>query len=142
MLEIQVDPEDCTRTTYIGAGLADHLREKLIGFLRKNKSSFTWSHADMVGINPQTITHRLNVDPGAKPIRQKRRKIGTEKNKVINEEISKLLENGLIREVQYPNWLANTVVVPKKNGKMRVCIDFTDLNKSCPKDSFLLPHID
>ena len=54
----------------------------------------------------------------------------------------RLLEAGFIRQVQYPDWLANVVVVPKKNGKPRVCVDFTDLNKACPKDSFPLPHID
>jgi len=54
----------------------------------------------------------------------------------------KLLDIGSVREVHYPDWLANVVVVRKKNGKWRVCIDFTDLNKACPKDSFPLPHID
>ena len=53
-----------------------------------------------------------------------------------------MIDVGSVREVQYPEWLANVVVVQKKNGKWRVCIDFTDLNKACPKDSFPLPHID
>ena len=60
----------------------------------------------------------------------------------MNQEVKRLLENGMIHEVQYPKWLANPVVVPKKNGKIRVCIDFTNLNKVCPKDSFPFPHID
>ena len=58
------------------------------------------------------------------------------------EEVQKLLEAGAIKEVHYPQWLANTVVVKKKTGKWRVCVDFTDLNKACPKDSFPLPKID
>jgi hypothetical protein len=56
--------------------------------------------------------------------------------------VERLLESGAIREVQYPVWLSNTVVVEKKNGKWRVCIDFTDLNKACLKDPFSLPRID
>ena len=60
----------------------------------------------------------------------------------MNEEVKRLLESGMIREVQYLEWLANSVVISKKNGKMRVYIDFTDLNKACPKDSFPLSHID
>ena len=60
----------------------------------------------------------------------------------MNKEVKRLLENGMILKVQYPEWLANPVVVPKKNGKMRVFIDFTDLKKACSKDSFSLPHID
>ena len=62
--------------------------------------------------------------------------------KVINDKVERLLSVRSIHEVKYPNWLVNTVVVKKKNEKWRVCIDFTDLNKACPKDSFSLPHID
>ncbi|KAG7594130.1 Reverse transcriptase domain [Arabidopsis thaliana x Arabidopsis arenosa] len=108
----------------------------------KNKTSFAWSAADMPGIDPSIICHKLNVDPSFKPVKQKRRKLGVERAKAVNDEVDKLLKIGSIREVQYPEWVANTVVVKKKNGKDRVCIDFTDLNKACPKDSFPLPHID
>ena len=59
----------------------------------------------------------------------------------MNEEVKRLLENRMIREIQYPEWLTNLVVVQKKKRKIRVCIDFTDLNKAFLKDSFPLPHI-
>ena len=62
--------------------------------------------------------------------------------KAIREEVDKLKEAEAIKQVYYPEWLANTVVVNKKNGKWRVCVDFTDLNKACPKDPFLVPKID
>ncbi|KAL5557494.1 hypothetical protein UlMin_039730 [Ulmus minor] len=88
------------------------------------------------------MVHRLQVDPEHPPVRQKRRKFAPQHNHIINEEIQKLIDIGSVREVQYPDWLANVVVVQKKNGKWRVCIDFTDLNKACPKDSFPLSHID
>ena len=58
------------------------------------------------------------------------------------EEVRKLLEAGFIREVYYSDWLANVVIVRKNNGKWRMCIDFTDLNRACPKDSYPLPRID
>ena len=96
----------------------------------------------MPRININITSHDLNVDPTFKPIKQKRRKLEPERAKAVNNEVDKLLKIGSIREVQYPDWLANPVVVKKKNGKWRVCIDFTDLNKACPKDSFPLPHID
>ncbi|KAJ9544850.1 hypothetical protein OSB04_024557 [Centaurea solstitialis] len=108
----------------------------------EHSDCFAWSHEDMVGINPDIISHKLNVDPSFKPVKQKRRKFAPERNKVINDEVDNLLKTGKIREVNYPDWLANVVVVQKKNGKWRVCIDFTDLNKACPKDPFPLPHID
>lgn len=96
----------------------------------------------MKGIDPAVASHELNVDPPFKPIRQKRRKLGHERSKVVNEEVDKLLDTGFIAEFRYPEWLANPVVVKKKNGKWRICVDFTDLNKACPKDSYPLPHID
>jgi len=88
------------------------------------------------------MTYKLNEDLSYPPVKQKKRKQETFKNQVIQEEVQKLLKIGSIREVKYPNWLTNTVVVPKKNGMWRVCVDYTDLNKACPKDSFPLPHID
>ncbi|KAJ9552504.1 hypothetical protein OSB04_016549 [Centaurea solstitialis] len=109
---------------------------------KEHSDCFAWSHEDMVGIDPNVISHKLNVDPSFKPIKQKHRKFAPKRNKVINDEVDNLLKTGKIREVKYPDWLANVVVVQKKNGKWRVCIDFTDLNKACPKDPFPLPHID
>ena len=103
---------------------------------------FAWSTSDMKGIDPSVTTHELNVDPTFKPIHQKRHKLGPERSKAVNEEVDRLLNAGSITEVKYPEWLANPVIVKKKNGKWRVCVDFTDLNKACPKDSFPLPHID
>jgi len=122
--------------------LSDEIKEALVELLRKNKALFAWSATYMPDIDPSIICHELNVDPRFKPLKQKRRKLGVERAKAVNGEIDKLLKIGSIREAQYPNWVAITVVVKKKNGKDRVCIDFTDLNKACPKDSFPLPHID
>ena len=96
----------------------------------------------MGGIDPTIISHRLNASPSFKPIKQKRRSFESGRQKAINEEVNKLLQAGAIREVEYPEWLANVVLVKKENGKWRLCIDFTDINKACPKDSFPLPRID
>ena len=96
----------------------------------------------MGGIDPTVITHRLNVGPSFKPIKQKRRSLAPERQKAINEEVRKLLQARAIMEVEYPEWLANVVLVKKANGKWRLCIDFTDINKACPKDNFLLSRID
>jgi len=96
----------------------------------------------MTGISTEVISHELNVDPTFKPVKQKRRKLGPDRAQAVNIEVVRLLEVGRIREVKYPEWLANPVVVKKKNGKWRVCVDFTDLNKACSKDFFPLPHID
>ena len=127
---------------YIGSKLAEDLRSLLTHFLRHNKDVFAWKQADMGGIDLAVITHRLNVSPSFKSVKQKRRSFACERQKAINEEVSKLLQAGAIREVEYPEWLANVVLVKKANGKWRLCIDFTDVNRACPKDSFPLPRID
>ena len=101
-----------------------------------------WKQEDMGGVDLAVITHRLNVNPFFKPAKQKRRSFAPERQKAINEEIGKLLQAKEIREVEYPEWLANVVLVIKANGKWRICIDFTNINRACLKDSFPLPRID
>ena len=133
------DPE---HLAYIDSKLAGDLKSPLTQFLRQNRDVFEWKQADMGGIDPTVITHRLNISPSFKPIKQKRRSFTLERQKAINEEVGKLLQAGAIREVEYPEWLANVVLVKKANGKWRLCIDFTDINKACPKDSYPLPRID
>ena len=96
----------------------------------------------MVGINPTVASHKLNIISTAKPMRQKVRRFHLYHHKIIQTEVDNLLRADFIREVKYSEWLANIVVVPKKGNKWRVCIDYTDLNEACPKDSFPLPHID
>ncbi|XP_074324316.1 uncharacterized protein LOC141661230 [Apium graveolens] len=102
---------------------------------------FAWTSADMPGIDPKLITHRLNVDPTRKAVKQKKRTYAPDRLEAIKQEVEKLLEAGFIEEVQFPEWLANPVMVKKANGKWRMCIDFTDLNDACPKDCYPLPRI-
>ena len=126
----------------IETALPTSKKEKMISFLRANQDVFAWKHEDMLGIDRKIIQHHLNINPECKPIQQKRRIFALERNKAITEEVEKLLEADFIREVFYPNWLANMVMVKKSNGKWRMCVDFTNLNKAYPKDSFPLPRID
>ncbi|XP_068476923.1 uncharacterized protein [Phaseolus vulgaris] len=96
----------------------------------------------MPGIDPDFLCHHLSMDATIRPVRQRRRKFNEERRLVVWEETQKLLSAGHIREIQYSEWLANVVLVKKANGKWRMCVDFTDLNKACPKDSYPLPSID
>ena len=142
VLELPIDDTDPNRTARIGTYLSEDMQRSILDFLKENVSTFAWSMADMKGIDPAITMHELNVDPTFKPIRQKRRKLGPDRSKAVNEEVERLLGAGSIAEVRYLEWLANPVVVKKRNGKWRVCVDFTDLNKACPKDSYPLPNID
>ena len=138
---IQLDDQP-EHLIYMGSKLAKDIRNRLIHFLKQNIELFTWKQEDMRGIDPAIITHKMNISLSFKPVKQKRRSFAPERQKAINEEVNKLFQAKAIREVEYPNWLANVVLIKKANGKWRLCIKFTNVNKACPKDSFPLPRID
>ncbi|GFY88878.1 hypothetical protein Acr_06g0008180 [Actinidia rufa] len=100
------------------------------------------SSGDVPGIDSKVAMLKLFTNPEHSPVRQKRRKFSPECLKVIEDEVNKLIKANVVREAHYPDWLTNVVVAPKKEGKWKVCVDFTDLNKACPKDNFPLPKID
>ena len=112
-----LDEEHPEKLTRIGVNLYPQIRELIVHFLKDNKDVFAWSHEDMPGIDPSIISHKLNVNPYLCPIKQKRRIFAPEKNNAIMEEVDKLLTTNFIREVFYPDWLANVVMVKKTNGK-------------------------
>ena len=133
---------EATKTTWIGTTLSLEMKAMLIQFLKENLDVFTWTHEDMPGISLKVIQHKLNVDLERKPVQQRRWVFTLERNQAITDEVNKLLLASFIQEVYYLDWLANVVLVKKANGKWRMCMDFTDLNKACPKDSFPLLRID
>ena len=90
----------------------------------------------MAGIDPTLASHKLNIIATLKPIRQKIRRFHPNRHQIIQIEVDNLLSAGFIKEVKYLEWLANVVVIPKKGAKLRVCVDYTDLNEACPKDNF------
>src|SRR3954463_10038473 len=96
----------------------------------------------MPGVPRELAEHKLHIRPGSKSVKQPLRRFSEEKRRAIGEEIAKLLAAGFIMEVFYPDWLANPILVMKKNGTWHMCIDYTCLNKACPKDPFALPRID
>jgi hypothetical protein len=96
----------------------------------------------MPGVPKNLIQHSLNVDPKATPKRQHLRCFTDDRRDAIKKELAKLLASGFIREVFHHEWLANPVLVCKNTNEWRMCVDYTDLNKHCPKDPFGLPRID
>ena len=91
----------------------------------------------MPGISREVAEHAMKIRPGSKPVKERLRRFDEGKCRTIGEEITKLLEAEFIKEVYHPEWLANPVLVRKKSGKWRMCVDYTGLNKACP-----LPRID
>jgi hypothetical protein len=136
-----MDPRVPDKTVCIGTEANQQDQAELLSFLDKNSNMFVWSTSDLVGVNRVVIEHRLQVSPNAKPKKQKLDKMVEEKVQAAKAEVQRLLDAGFVREVAYPQWLSNVIMVKKKNGKWQMCTDFTDLNKCCPKDDFLLSRI-
>ena len=114
----------------------------IVSFLRENRDIFAWSPKDMPGVPRELAEHSLHVRPDAKLVKQPLRRFAEDRRRAIGEEIARLLAAGFIMEVMHPEWLVNPVLVLKKNKTSLMCIDYTSLNKACPKDPFALPRID
>jgi hypothetical protein len=114
----------------------------LVDFLRANADIFAWSPSDMPGIPREVAEHSLDILLHSRAVQQRLHRFNEECRRVIGVELRKLLEAGFIKEVFHPTWLTNPVLVEKKNGKWRMCVDYTSLNKACPKVPFPLSRID
>jgi hypothetical protein len=126
----------------ISEDLTSQDEEKLISCLSKNKDVFAWFALDLVGVSRTVIEHGLGIDPSVRPKKQRLRKMSDEKMEAAKVEVHRMLEANFIEPIAYPTWLTKIVMVQKKSGKWRMCIDFTSLNKACPSDNFPLPRID
>ena len=133
---------DLEKFFQVGAQLPPHEKQALIEFLRDNVDVFAWDACEAPGIDPDFLYHHLNVNPSIIPRKQPPRRSSKDHYEAVKEEVTKLKRARAIKEVFYPEWLVNTMVVKKKNGKWRVCVEFIDLNKAYPKDHFPLPRID
>ncbi|KAL6125282.1 hypothetical protein ACLB2K_073341 [Fragaria x ananassa] len=126
----------------ISSNLSIEERKHLVELLKEFNDVFTWNYEEMPGLNPSLVCHTLNMEPGAKPVVQARRNYHKEDEVQIKQEIEKLLACGFIKPIKHPTWVANIVPMKKKNGQVRICIDYRDLNKACPKDKFPLLNMD
>nr|GEX86391.1 reverse transcriptase domain-containing protein [Tanacetum cinerariifolium] len=142
IVKLAINPEYPEQTVMIGSTLTEGGHNKLCGLIQRNLDIFAWKHANMTGVPRHIAEHCLNVREGCSPVRQKKKGQAADRNQAIQEEVKKLVEAEIMREVHYHNWLSNPVVVKKHDDSWRMCVDFKDLNKACPKDDYPLPEID
>ena len=126
----------------IGSTLNEKERKDLKELLIEFQEMFAWSYEDMPSIDPEIAQHHIDTRAHMVPVKQKLRRMRTEWLLKIKEEVTKQLKVGFIKPVHQAEWIANVVPIPKKDGKVRMCVDFRDLNKSCLKDYLPLPYID
>ena len=111
--EVILDKDDPDKKV----SLSKKEKEELVAFLNENNDALAWSHKDIPRIDPSMAEHKLNIDPKYPPVRQKKRRFAPERNKIVSDEVDRLLETDTIKPCQYPDWLSNVVVVKKKNDK-------------------------
>ncbi|GLT26705.1 hypothetical protein SLA2020_017510 [Shorea laevis] len=134
--------EDDPKPIFLSASLSLEEEVRYVQLLTEYKDVFAWSYKEMPGLDPKVAVHCLAVKHGVRPVKQSQRRFRPDLIPQIEAEVDKLIEAGFIWEVHYPSWIANIVPVRKKNGQLRVCVDFRDLNQACPKDDFPLPIIE
>ena len=130
------------RLISISASLIEKEKSELILLLKEFKDIFAWDYSEMPRLDPRLVVHMLNVDPEAKPVAQPARIFHTEIEGQIVKEVQKLLAARFIKPIQHLRWLSNIVPVKKKNGQIRCCVYFRNLNRACLKDEFPLPNMD
>ncbi len=127
----------------IGTLFPPEEKEELVHLLKEYVDVFAWSYQDMPGLSSDIVLHKIPLKPGAKPVRQKLRRLKPDLILRVKDEIRKLWDAGFLGVAEYTEWVVNIVPVEKKeSGKLRVCQDYRPLNEASPKDNFPLPHID
>ncbi|XP_020082008.1 uncharacterized protein LOC109705667 [Ananas comosus] len=139
LIEINLGNEEDRRPTYISALLPEEDQDVLKALLMEYKDFFAWTYKEMPGLDPSVAVHKLAISPDVAPVKQAPRRTRVDLEEQIITETKKLIEAGFIREEKYADWITSIVPVKKKNGQIRICVDFRDLNKACPKDDFPLP---
>ncbi|XP_058733103.1 uncharacterized protein LOC131604695 [Vicia villosa] len=137
--EIDLGEEGDKRPTFISANIDQRLRSEVTLLLREFKDCFAWDYNEMPGLSKELVELRLPIQARKKPVKQTPRCFAPAVMSKIKEEVERLLKSKFIRISRYVEWLANIVPIMKKNGKLRVCIDFRDLNAANPKDEYAMP---
>nr|AAX96841.1 retrotransposon protein, putative, unclassified [Oryza sativa Japonica Group]ABA92755.1 retrotransposon protein, putative, unclassified [Oryza sativa Japonica Group] len=140
--EIDIGPGDRPRPTFISKNLSPEFRTNLIELLKEFRDCFTWEYYEMPRLSRSIVEHRLPIKPGVRPRQQPPRRCNADMLELVKAEIKRLYDAGFIRPCRYAEWVSSIVPVIKKNGKVRVCIDFRDLNKATPKDEYPMPVAD
>lgn len=115
------------------------VKVQYINLLHEFKDCFAWKYEEMPGLSREFIEHRLPIKEGFKPYKQPPRRMSCEVNLKVKDELEHILKVGFIRPTRYVEWLANIVPVPKKSGKVRIYIDFRNLNFASIKDEYPMP---
>jgi hypothetical protein len=137
--EVDIDPGDKPRPTFISKKLDPSLRDPMIALLKEYSDYFAWDYTEMPGLDRSIDEHRLPLKKGFWPFQQRACQMRTEVLEEVKKEIEKMLEAGFIRPCRYAEWISSNVPIQKKDGQWWVCVDFRNHNRATPKDEYPMP---
>jgi hypothetical protein len=141
--EIDIGDGKTLRPTFVNKTLETDPRDEMIGLLKEYFDCFAWNYIEMPGLSREIVQHWLPIKSGFRPFKQKARIFRLDLLPRIKDKIHPLLEANFIRPCRYAEWVSNIVPVEKKeSGKLRLCIDFHNLNRATPKDEYPMPIAD
>jgi len=140
-MQVNLGSQDHPKPIFISESFSLIEKKELIILIKEYIDVLSWSYEDMPELNSQVAMHRLNIKPDAKPVKQQQHRFRPNIMEAIEVEVHKLIACGFIQEEQHPDWVGNIIPV-LKNEKIRICIDYRDLNTAYPKDEFPLPITD
>jgi hypothetical protein len=141
--KVDIGDEVVPRPTYVSAHLNTSQKQEIIKLLRAYMYCFAWDYTEMPGLSKELIEHQLPMKSGFRPYKQGAQNFKPEIIGRVQEEVDQLLQAGFIQPYRYKDWVSNIVPVEKKNtGKIRICVDFRNLNRATPKDEYLMPVAD
>ena len=139
LVEVNLGTKEDLRVTFVSGHLGLEEFNKITIILKKYKDCFSWDYPKLPGLSRKLVEHRLPIKEGFQPFQQAPRRMAPDITLKIKEEIERLVRAGFIRPARYVEWLSNIVPVLKKNGKLRICIDFRNINMATPKDEYHMP---
>ena len=140
--EVNLGTNDKPRPVNVAKEMPKDEKKAMVELLMSFRDVFAWSYEDMRGLDPQLYQHQIPLSTDAKPVAQRRYQMNPNYAAKVKDEIDKLLRVGFIQPVKQATWLSPILVVPKKNGKIRVCVDYRKLNAATVTDAFPLPFTD
>jgi hypothetical protein len=131
------------RPTYVNSNPTEDQKKEMLAVFKEFAGCFAWSYTEMPNLSKELVEHRLLIKRGFKPYKQLARNFNLKIIGRIKEEVDQLLQARFIRPCRYAEWVSNVVLMEKKNnGKIRVCIDYRNLNRATPKDEYPMSMVD
>jgi hypothetical protein len=142
IVEFNIGTKDSPKLIKFGKGTTTDEREKLIALIREFKYLSSWSYEDLKAYREYVIQHTIPLIDGTNPFRQKLRQMNPKVSPQVQKELQKMVEARIIEPIRYSSWVSNPVIVRKKTDKIRICVDFINLNQASLKDNYPLPNME